>query len=222
MSENSVTVRNNNLPASPPADPHAAYGLTVSRDGTALKFAKTGDWTAGFGDDATKLPVGTQLVAQPEQLALAWTRWVGGKPTDRHVTLVATGQAPPLRSSLGDNDQALWEADDEGQLRDPWQKSHELPLVDQESGERYLYSTNSVGGTGALGKLSLAYSRGRVRHPNSDPVVALGAGGYQHRIKSRGYIHTPSLKIVSWVPRADGDELPKLPAKQAMNDDIPF
>jgi hypothetical protein len=77
-----------------------------------------------------------------------------------------------------------------------------------------------VGGKGALSKLALAFSRGRGSHPNSNPIVALGAGGYQHKIKSRGFIHVPTLRIAGWAPRAG--EIAKVSAAEAMNDAIPF
>ena len=202
-------------------DPDAQYAAATARDGVLLKFTKEGEWVAAH-DSPTVIPDSTELVALMPEFALAWTRWADGRPTDRHVTLVASGAVPMRRDQLGDNDQSQWETDDEGHLRDPWQASHELPLLDQMAGEKFVYATNSVGGKGALGKLAYAYSRGRVHHPDQNPVVALGSGGYQHRIKSRGYIHVPTLKIVRWVPE-DPTMAPALPAlPDVMNDKIPF
>src|SRR5262249_12114423 len=154
------------LPHTGLADPFAQYAATASQDGTRLSFNKSGEWIAAFNSGATVIPAGRELVALMSEFALAWTRWVNNKPTDRHVTLVASGAAPARRDQLGDTDQALWSTDDEGRLKDPWQATHELPLIDQESGDKYVYVTSSVGGKDALGKLAGAYSRGRGRHPN--------------------------------------------------------
>src|SRR5215470_12364956 len=212
----------NDLPPSGAGDPFAQYALMTSRDGVRLSFNKSGEWIAALSSGATVVPAGRELVALMPELALAWTKWEDSKPTDRHVTLVATGAVPARRDQLGDTDQALWESDDEGKLKDPWQATHELPLLDPESGEKYVYSTNFVGGRAALGKLAGAFSRGRARHPNCNPVVSLGGGGYEHKIKSRGWIHVPVLKIVSWVPASPDHETPKAALPQVMNDDLPF
>jgi len=209
------------LPPSGVGDPFAAYAATATRDGVLLKFNKSGEWIAALNSGATVVPASTELVALMSEFALAWTRWIANKPTDRHVTLVASGAAPARRDQLGDLDQTMWESDDEGKLRDPWQATHELPLLDPESGEKYVFSTNSVGGKAALGKLAGAFSRGRARHPNCSPVVALGGGGYEHKIKSRGWIHVPTLRIVSWVPASADHETPKAALPQVMNDAIP-
>jgi hypothetical protein len=212
----------NPLPPSGAADPFAQYALQTSRDGVRLSFNKSGEWIAALSSGATVIPPGRELVALMPEFALAWTKWEDSKPTDRHVTLVASGAVPVRRDQLGDTDQALWETDDEGRLKDPWQPTHELPLLDPECGEKYVYTTSSVGGKDALGKLSGAFSRGRARHPNDNPVVTLGAGGYQHKVKSRGWIHVPVFKIVSWVPRDAAGETPKASLKQLLNDDLPF
>ncbi len=210
------------LPPSGAADPFAQYAAAATRDGTRLTFNKSGEWIAALNSGATVVPTGRELVALMSEFALAWTKWVGGKPIDRHVTLVASGAAPARRDQLGDTDQSLWESDDEGKLRDPWQATHEMPLLDSESGEKYVYTTSSVGGKDCLGKLCGAYSRGRGRHPNHNPVVTLGSGGYTHKVKSRGFIHVPTLRIVSWVPCDAANETAKAPLRQIMNDDLPF
>lgn len=218
---NNPVIPATNTPANP-GNPYIAYGMTGARDGLLLKFTKEGEWSAGLGDDATTLPAGTQLLAAMPYLALAWTKWLNSKPVDRRVTLVSTGQLPPRRDELGDTDQALWELSGEGSLRDPWQATHELPLTSPETGEQYLYSTSSVGGIAALSRLSTAYGRSMVRYPRHNPIVALGAGGYQHKIASRGWINTPSLRIVGWQPREDGDEPAKPALRDLMADELPF
>src|SRR5262245_41728058 len=210
------------MPPSGAADPFAQYAAMSARDGVRLNFNKSGEWVAALDSVAQVVPKDIRLVAQMPELALAWTKWVDSKPTDRHVTLVASGAAPARRDQLGDTDQAQWESDDEGKLRDPWQATHELPLLDPESGEKFVYVTSSVGGKDALGTLAGAFSRGRARRPTHDPTVALGAGGYQHKVKSRGWIHVPVLKIVSWVPASPGQETPKAALREIMNDDLPF
>ena len=96
------------LPPSGAADPFAQYALMTSRDGVRLSFNKSGEWTAALSSGATVIPAGRELVALMSELALAWTRWEDSKPTDRHVTLVASGAVPERRDQLGDTDQALW------------------------------------------------------------------------------------------------------------------
>jgi hypothetical protein len=218
------------------SDPFAQYAAMTSRDGIRLSFNKSGEWIAAFSEGPTLIPEGKKLMAQMSDFVLAWTRWMGGKPTDRHVVLVASGVAPARRDQIGDTDTSLWEKDDEGLLRDPWQATHELPLIDLESGEKFIYTTNSIGGKTALGNLASSFANGRKRHPNQNPIITLGAGGYNHKIKSRGFIHVPVLKIDSWVQDVDAnipavaqtspEQIEHSPAREPvrddMNDGIPF
>jgi hypothetical protein len=127
------------LPALPPsgaADPFAAYAAAATRDGTRLTFNKSGEWIAALNSGATVVPADRELVALMSEFVMAWTKWTASKPVDRHVTLVASGAAPARRDQLGDTDQTVWDTDDEGRLRDPWQLTQEMPLLDSESGEK--------------------------------------------------------------------------------------
>jgi hypothetical protein len=203
------------------ANAYLTYGLSGANDGKVLKFNKSGQWVAGLGDDQEPLGQDIRLVAQMEYLAIVWRKWQNSAPVDRKVTLVGTGAQPPQRHELGDQDEKFWERDEEGELRDPWQQTHELPLLDTTGGEQYVYSTASRGGIGALSRLSVAYSRNFSRHPGMDPVVTLGASGYEHKIKKFGYIHTPVIKIVDWEAR-QGAAPVRLTNREMMNDEIPF
>jgi hypothetical protein len=210
-----------NNPPAPGGDPFARIAAELTQV-TRTTFAKNGEWIAHYNSGAAMIPLGREFVALMADYTLAWTKWLSSKPVERRLTRVADGGLPPPRGTLGDTDQSLWEKDDEGRLRDPWQATNELPLLDQETGELLVYVTGTVGGKDAIGKLCGAYSRGRGRHPNHNPVVALGAGGYQHKIKSRGYINVPTLKIVSWVPQDPNTETPKAALTDVMNDALPF
>lgn len=222
---NRQIVKSPNTVPAPDGNPYIADGIASSgRAGTLLKFnAKEGKWVAGFGDDARELSNGLELVAGMLYYAHAWTKWQDSKRVDTHVTPVGSGNPAPLRHELGDTDEALWELDDRKEPRDPWQYSKTLPLVDPQSGEQYLFETGSVGGKSALGRLALAYGRNASQHPQCDPVVQLASGGYDHKVRVFGYIHTPDFPIVRWVPRVAGEAPPQqVAADDEMNDEIPF
>lgn len=211
-------------PPPPSGNPYIAYGLAAGgREGILLKFSKDGRWTAGFGDDVSILPNGTELIARMAYMAIVWTRWQNTKPVDRKVTLVGTGAQPQRREQLGNTNPGDWDLDDEGQPRDPWQMTNELPLFDPQSGETYVFSTNSRGGLAALGKLNVSYGRQFASHAGEDPVVRLESGGYDHSNRRYGFIHTPDFKIIRWERRVADDEGPqRMTVREEMNDEIPF
>jgi hypothetical protein len=213
----------NKAPVPTGTNPFVAFAVAEGADGVPCRFdGKSGVWKSGLGDDAATIPSGTQLVAQMEFLAFVWNKWVNNKRVDRKVAIVGNWEVPLRRDQLDDHDTSRWELDDESQPRDPWQQSLELGLLDIETGEMLVFATNSVGGKTAIRKLSAAYGRGQKKFPRHNPIVELGASGYQHRIKTRGYIHVPTLAIVGWEPRDDADEPPQKTAADALNDAIPF
>lgn len=211
------------LPATQSAgNPYVTFGMTGGNDGTPLRFTREGTWRTGFGDDIATLAAGSKLVAQMQWLAFAWNKWINQKREDRRIALVGACELPLRRDQLDAFDEDAWETDDEGEPRDPWQQALELPMLNAETGEMFVYSTASEGGKAAIRKLSAAYGRGQSRFPNHNPVVELGAGGYQHRIRSRGYIHTPTLTIVGWEARDNNDQPPQPTVREMLNDEIPF
>ena len=123
-------------------DPFAAFADSVAPKyilGKLLKFSK-GDYLAGEASEI--IPVGTKLIVAMDELLLGWVRWEAGKPVEHRMVRVADGMAPVRRSELGDDDESLWEKDDKGQIRDPWQLTQYLPAVD-ETGEVFTFSTTT-------------------------------------------------------------------------------
>jgi hypothetical protein len=213
-----------NLPApgSNGANPFIAFASGA--DGVPLRFdAKVGAWKLGLGADAVTIPNGTLVVGQMSYLSHVWSKWEDQKRTGREVAMVGNWEIPKRRDQLDDFDQSFWATDEEtGQPKDPWQQSFELPMVNAETDELWIFSTNSKGGVAAVKKLSGAYGRGQNKHPGCYPVIELSSGGYQHPIRSRGYINTPLLSITDWQPRDDASEPPAKSAGEALNDAIPF
>jgi len=127
-------------------DPFLAYGKAGGGAiiGELLKFAK-GDYLAG--QDNRLVPTGTRLVAAMETLETGWVRWADVKPTDRRMGLVVEGFTPAWRKELGDLDKALWERDDRGEPRDPWQKTEQIVLADPRDGTLFTFTTSSEGGS---------------------------------------------------------------------------
>jgi hypothetical protein len=132
-------------------------------------------------------------------LQVGYQRWEAGKPDQHEMGYVSEGYRPPRRVDLGDNDPSAWELDEQGQRRDPWQKTMHLPLIHQESGRRFSFTASSKGGIAAIANLAGVYGR-RIRdNPHDLPIVALGVGSYRHRNKAYGKILVPEFDIVGWV-----------------------
>jgi hypothetical protein len=175
-----------------------AYGAAAAGSrviGELLKFSK-GEYLAG--KDGRELEVGARLVAAMDTLAVGWQCWRGGAVAASEVGLVANGFKPPRRNELGDLDAAQWEADNDGQPRDPWQFSNQLLMVDPASGAVFTFVTSSRGGLNAVGSLAKAYG---VNHGARFPLIELGVGSYQHRDRSFGRIKFPIFDVLSWVDK---------------------
>jgi hypothetical protein len=189
-------------------NPWEAYGNAAAARmivGDLLKFSK-GDYTAGAYDD--EVPLGTKLVAVMDSLQVGWVRWQGNRPTQHIMGPVAGGFQPPSRRDLGDEDEDEWEADDKGERRDPWQFSNYLLLVKPDDHDAvFTFTTSSRGGLGALGELCKTFGKHMRQVPDAYPIVALGAGSYQHSNRSYGRIKYPVFEVVGWTDKGDFAEL---------------
>ena len=157
--------------------------------GRILKFVK-GEWM--IGEDS--VPEGTEYVAHIDQVARGWVKFEDGARTDHKIMLVASGNKLPNREELGDTDKKKWEADDEGNPRDPWVKQWFLPLTAVEGNDCVVYITSSKGGIGAIGSLCRIY--GRSDRKGLLPIIALKVRSYKH--SKYGKIETPDLPIAGW------------------------
>src|SRR5215207_6542756 len=122
-------------------NPFLAYGNAVSRRsivGDLLKFTRHGEWVAG--QDEEEIPEGTRLIALMDELSVGWVKWANGRPAEQEMGLIAEGYRPPGRDKLGDHDEGLWECDDRGIARDPWQKTNQLFLRSTDGDRVFTYS----------------------------------------------------------------------------------
>jgi hypothetical protein len=172
----------------------------TSITGTLIKFNK-GDWVTGDDED---LEEGLELVANMDQLMCGWIKWIDQRPSEQIMGPVAEGYQAPRRNTLGDNDQAEWEVDQEGRPRDPWQFSNYIVMKEpgQDTSAEFLYTfaTSSKGGLGAIGALCKEYGKEMRRRPDEYPIVKLGGDSYNHR--EYGRTKVPLLTIVGWEPKA--------------------
>jgi hypothetical protein len=185
--------------------------------GELLKFSK-GDWLAG--QENREIADGTKLVAVMESLVVGWQRWENQRPVSYRMGLLVEGFVPPPREELGDDDEALWESDDTGEARDPWQMTNYLQLVDPGNKDTvYTFTTSSKGGLGAIAKLCREYGRAHEKEhrDNQYPVVMLTTGSYAHRDRSLGRIKFPQFTIVGWVNKTN-----LAPVVDPIDDSVPF
>ena len=134
----------------------ALYAAETSKRtfvGDLLKYNK-GVWTGG----KTPVPPDELFVAIMNALTVGFVKWGGGQVTDSEMGLVVDGYRPPHRNDLDDNDSTTWEKEDDGALKDPWQKATMLPFVRVDPpNEVFTFSTATVGGEGAIAVLCEAH-----------------------------------------------------------------
>ena len=186
------------------ANPFLAYSDAVrstSIVGKLLKFSK-GDWMAGENNEI--IHAGTQFVANIDELLVGWIRWEDMKPAEQIMGKVVEGYQPKRRADLGHTDKTLWDTDDRGEPRDPWQLTNYMLMqgtADNEE-ELYTFTTSSKGGLGSVGRLCRAVGEAQQRGKTGVfPVVEIGSDSYPHPNKSYGLIKYPTFKIVGWVDK---------------------
>jgi hypothetical protein len=179
-----------------------------------LKFSKQGEFEVS---DTETIPDGTKVIAHVDEVELGWQKWVDGRPVDRRVGRIADKFIPAQRSALGDTNEQMWELQDDGTRRDPWQFQMTLPVTRLDNGERYDFSTSSRGGLGCVNRLVRDFGR-RVRDEKvpGKPIVTLKADFYKHR--KYGKIFVPTMPVVNWT----GPDGKPLSAAADLNDEIPL
>jgi hypothetical protein len=197
-----------------------AYGAAAGTPivGELLKFSK-GDWLAG--KEADEIPEGTKLVAGMHTLQTGWQKWREQRPVDQRMGLLIDGYVAPPRHELGDDDESLWETNDDGDPKDPWQKTNVIQLVDPTNKEKvYTFSTSSKGGLDAITRLCNQYGSELAKRADRNghcPLVRLDTGSYNHPNKAYGKIKYPQFAIVGWV-----DKKTLAPVKDPITDEIPY
>jgi hypothetical protein len=163
------------------------------------------------------IPDGTKCIAHCDTIELGWIKWSDGRPVDRKVGLVADGFIPLKQDDLPDRDEREWEVQDDGTRRDPWSFQMSVPLTRLDAGgETYCFATGSKGGLKALSALTRAYGKRRQEGKGGEPIVAIKADHYRHRVY--GKIYTPTMPICGWTDAETGE--PET-LKKALNDEVP-
>ena len=176
------------------ANPWLVASTTLSGGDTKpiLKFEK-GDWL--LGQDKKEIKLGTLLLANMAGVEWGWVRWQDSRPTDRRMGLLAEGYQVEPRDALPDRDKQLWDTDEKGFPRDPWQKMIEIP-VRIPDGEEMLMSGGSRGWEGCCKALFEQYGKGLKEGKQGTPVVKLGGAHYDHKMYGR--VKVPVLELVEW------------------------
>ena len=160
-----------------------------------LKFQK-GGWYLGQNND--EIPLGTQLAVNMMQAEWGWVKWKDQKPVERRMVLIASGAQPANREELGANDKELWDLDDRGDPRDPWQKMIELPVRELKGEMRELVlSGGSRGHEGACKTLLSEFGKGMRQNAGKTPIIELRGDKYVH--PKFGITHVPLMPLVAWL-----------------------
>lgn len=166
--------------------------------GDLLKFTK-GEWVSGPNDD--EVEEGTRVAVDMNSVKIGWVRWWDGAPTDEEMVTIASGQKPQRRADLGDDDEQMWEEDNDGRPKDPWQNTVQLVCKTTDGEQEYTFSSSSAGGRNAVKALCKAYGQKMRSKPGMVPIVSLEVDSYKH--KEYGKTFVPVLKIVDWASEED-------------------
>jgi hypothetical protein len=196
------------------ADDAADNAKRVIR-GTLLKYSKN-LWTLG----QDKLPAPRDFRAVAIETRAAWVKWQDGKPVDYIWRIL--GRPLPGEDELPDQDQKLWERDEKGEPKRPWQNTRFLHLIEPSTFEAFTFSTQSFGGRMAVGELSDRIQLTRIARPGARPIITLGTSSYV--VSSRrhlGQIPRPLFTIVGWVGGQPKDEASPMVPKEIVKPSAP-
>jgi hypothetical protein len=167
------------------------------------------------------MPATTTLVAI--NVVTAWVCWRNSKPTEHKVT--QPGQPHPYREDLPDQDQSQWPPGLNDEPADPWRDTRYVHMVDPNTGQDYIFVTDSFGGRRAVGDLKSQIANVRVAHPSALPMVQLVSTMMKTRF---GQKPRPDFKVVGWRGKQDeaaaraSKKIATLVPDGDMDDDIPF
>jgi hypothetical protein len=196
----------NNITTMTPENAVADY---LSSMALPLVLFRQGEYSSG--DEM--IPLGTRYVAKWREHMIGWQLWLDKKPVDSRMGFLHDGFSIPDRNTLGLLDESEWEKDQNGNPRDPWQRSEKIPFIDA-AGEEHLFVTGSWGGHCALVKLQKAC---RLGADGRDPLIELATEN--HKNSFGGINPRPVFRVIGWVGKAL-TALPKT-ASQIVNDQIP-
>ena len=127
------------------------FALYAAETSNALLLATCSNTTKASGPAAKSRLARRAFRRYHERVDRRLREMGGGKVTDSEMGLVVDGYRPPHRNDLDDNDSTTWEKEDDGALKDPWQKATMLPFVRVDPpNEVFTFSTATVGGEGAI------------------------------------------------------------------------
>lgn len=173
---------------------------------------------------------GVELVANMHTLRCGWVRWECGFPVKEIIGKVSEGFQPPRRAELGDCDESLWQASEDGIPLDPWRQTFDLIVWDEGANRDYQYDTYHLvfeisqredmpgDGTESLGILCRVYAANG--EPNNFPMIELATDDYSFTAGP-----APRINVVGWNSVRDSElaairaqvappKVVKLPAKR--------
>jgi hypothetical protein len=169
----------------------AAMRSRTGFDGTFFTLNGESGHYAG-GKDKTIMD-GRKVLADVFNLCVGQQKFADGKPIYIDVGFVRDRHMPRPREQLGDLDKSRWRNG-----VDPWQLAYYPPAYEEETRQRYIFTTSSTGGKDALATLQEAFAdHNETLAAAQCPVVELLSDSYVNNFGKR--IYFPIFGIVGWV-----------------------
>jgi hypothetical protein len=206
---NDITIKDenlNNLNSDLALLSEAAHDLTAGEMvGVPLKF-KQGVWSKKNTDDFVKVTATQRFIVDIRSYQHGWIRWQDKRPTHRWMGRKVDGWPLPVRSRLPEPE---LEGPD-----DPWKETHRIVMRDLGGDDApkpthdglCTYTTSTVGGKKALGRLIDDYVKLVKEFPGMMPVVYLGS--FERPNAYGGTNANPLFTIVEWKEFGHGGSPP--------------
>lgn len=135
----------------------------------------------------------------------SWVKWLNLRPV-RHVAY--SSKNGPVRDQLGDPEEGgTWENGSDGKLRDCWQLTWYMTIVDCKTGEHSTFTTNTAYGSLAVDELVGQIRAMNWAKPGAVPIIRLEACLQPNR--QWGKVQAPRFVIVGWKGGTEPPPAPK-------------
>lgn len=198
MTKNAVAPFSNHLPL-----PVSDYLDNLRRLGQAaaqgtgnpfLKMAKDGKWS--YGAEGIAVSEADLWLVNPFSFRVGVIGWANGQKVGEDMYVLGTGMVDKSKlPEIVSRKQG-----------DGWKDQLSVDLYSQADGVTVTFSTTSVGGTNAIGRLAAAIASHEDK--SEVPVVKCVTQFYMH--KEYGKTYTPDFEIVDWVKLDEPKERPNL------------
>lgn len=168
--------------------------------GDGLTFdGKRGKWRMGYGTKGVPFDhMAVSFVFNLPNAVEGWQKFVDGRPVYGPMVYICSPAKLPSRAELGDTNEELWEVDNFGKKKDPWQRYVACPVrLDGQTQVNHLFLASFWACIKFRDLMKSFAQQGRL-NIGKLPVVNLGSEVKERKDAKGETFDVPTFEIVAW------------------------